>query len=150
MLVSDNAKAEEIVKELSDEYSRKIITSIITESLPIEEISRRTSVPVSTCYRRMHMLFSSGLVRADKTIIQGDGKKFICYKSTIKNATIQMESEKLLVDLVSNRDPSEKLRDMWSAVKSVEPSRISREINSNTASPNLLPRTISPLINTTA
>jgi predicted transcriptional regulator len=146
MLVSDKAKAEEVVKALSDEYSRKIILSIISESLHIEEISRRTNVPVSTCYRRMHELFNYGIIRADRTIIQDDGKKFICYKSSFKNATIQLDSGELVVDLVSNRDPSEKLHDIWSSVKSPQPSPMSQDVHANTV-PNLLPRKVSPVMN---
>ncbi|MFI5421893.1 MAG: hypothetical protein ACHQ1H_13070 [Nitrososphaerales archaeon] len=151
MLVSDKSKALEVVKALSDEYSRKIILSIITESLPIEEISARTNVPVSTCYRRMHELISFGIIRADKTIIEDDGKKFICYKSCFKNATIQLESGELVVDLVSNRDPSEKLHDIWSSVKNAQPTKISSEVvKANAAVPKLLPNKISPLIKATA
>jgi DNA-binding Lrp family transcriptional regulator len=148
MLVSDKAKALEVVKVLSDEYSRKIILSIIAESLPIEEISSRTNVPISTCYRRMHELFDYGIVRADRTIIQddGDGKKFICYKSSFKNATIQIESGELVVDLVSNRDPSDKLHDIWSSVKSTETTKIQPQVQSKPAVPNLLTQKISPLI----
>lgn len=147
MLVSDKTKAEEVVKALSDEYSRKMILSIISESLPIEEISRRTNVPVSTCYRRMHELFSCGIVRADKTIIQDDGKKFICYKSSFKNATIQLESGELVVDLVSNRDPSEKLHDIWSSVKNPHSLPISKNVHASTSVPNLLPAKVTPIIN---
>jgi predicted transcriptional regulator len=146
MLVLDKSKALEVVKVLSDEYSRKIILSIIAESLPIEEISARTNVPISTCYRRMHELFNYGIVRAEKTIIQDDGKKFVCYKSSFKNATIQLESRELVVDLVSNRDPSEKLHDIWSSVKSAEPTRISPEVQAKVAVPNLLPQKLSPTI----
>jgi DNA-binding Lrp family transcriptional regulator len=146
VLILDKAKADEVVKALSDEYSRKIILSIISEPLPIEEISRRTKVPVSTCYRRMHELFNYGIIRADKTIIQDDGKKFICYKSSFKNATIQLESGELVVDLVSNRDPSEKLHDIWSSVKSAPPSIISSHAQTKTAVPNLLPKKIAPVI----
>jgi len=58
-----------------------------------------------------------GIVRPDRTIIQDDGKKFVCYKASFKNATIQLESGELKVDLVSNRDPADKLSDIWSSMK---------------------------------
>lgn len=120
MLVSDSARALEVIKSLSDEYSRKIVLSIITRSLPIEEISKEQHIPISTCYRRMHELLDYGIVRPDKTIIQEDGKKFISYRTSFKNATINLESGELKVDVEPNRDPSDKLHKMWDTVRKSE------------------------------
>jgi predicted transcriptional regulator len=127
LLVTDQEKAVEVVKVLADEYSRRIILSIITNSLPIEEISKEQHIPVSTCYRRIHEMLEYGIVRPDRTIIQEDGKKFICYKSSFKNATIQLESGELKVDLVSNRDPAYKLSDIWSTIKPKAPAETTPE-----------------------
>lgn len=120
MLVSDQSRALEVVKVLSDEYSRKIVLSIISRSLPIEEIAKEQQIPISTCYRRIHELLSYGLVRMDKTVIQTDGKKFVCYRASFKNASISMESGELKVDLVPNKEVSEKLHEMWTTVKDSE------------------------------
>ena len=120
MLVSDNARALEVIKSLSDEYSRKIVLSIIARSLPIEDISKEQHIPISTCYRRMHELLDYGIVRADKTVIQEDGKKFISYRTAFKNATINLESGELKVDVEPNRDPSDRLKDMWATVRQSE------------------------------
>jgi predicted transcriptional regulator len=117
LLVADKSKALEVVKVISDEYSRKIVLSIIANSLPIEEISKEQNIPISTCYRRIHEMLSYGIVRADRTIIQNDGKKFVCYKSSFKNATIQLESGELKVDLVPNRGTLDKLSDSWSTLR---------------------------------
>ena len=108
MEVSDECKAIEVVKALSDDYSRKIILSIVSNCLPIEEISREQNIPISTCYRRVHEMLRFGVIRPAQTIIREDGKKFVCYKSAIKNATIQLDSGELKVDVVLNRDPAEK------------------------------------------
>jgi len=120
MLVSDQNKAVEIVKAFSDEYSRKIILSVISRSLPIEEISIEEHIPISTCYRRVRELQSFGILKADKTIIQKDGKKYVCYKTSFRNARINLDSGQLTVDVVPNRDPSEKLHDIWTNIKSVD------------------------------
>jgi predicted transcriptional regulator len=106
MLVLDNTRAEEVVRALSDEYSRKIIKSIMSKSEPIEEISREQGIPISTCYRRVHELLLGGIVRPDKTIIQEDGKKYVCYRTTFKNATINLGANELTVDVILNRDES--------------------------------------------
>lgn len=120
LLVSDNSRALEVVKSLSDEYSRKIVLSIISESLPIEEISKQQHIPISTCYRRVHELQSYGLVRVDRTIIQEDGKKFVCYRAAFRNAKINLESGELKVDVELNQDASDKLSEMWSSVRTAE------------------------------
>src|SRR5271157_6070150 len=84
MLVSDQSKALESVKAFSDEYSRKIILAVISKSLPIEEISAEEHIPISTCYRRVRELQSFGILKADKTIIQKDGKKYVCYRTSFR------------------------------------------------------------------
>jgi len=127
LLISDQEKAVEVVKVLADEYSRKIVLSIITKSLPIEEISKEQHIPVSTCYRRIHEMLEYGIIRPDRTIIHDDGKKFLCYKSSFRNATIQLESGELKVDLVSNRDPADKLSDIWSTMRPEAASRAAPE-----------------------
>jgi len=127
MQVSSENKANGVVKVLSDEYSRKILLSVINNSLPIEEISKDQNIPVSTCYRRVHEMLAFGILKPERTIIREDGKKYICYRSAIKNATIQLESGELKVDVVLNRDPSDKLGALWSNVKSGAPSGVSSE-----------------------
>ena len=109
----------EVVKALSDEYSRKIVLSIISKSLSIEEISKQQHIPISTCYRRVHELQTYGIVKIDRTIIQEDGKKFVCYRASFKNASINLESGELKVDVEPNRDPSDRLHEMWSSVRIV-------------------------------
>lgn len=104
MLVLDHSKGEELVRALSDDYSRKIILSIMGKSESIEEISREQGIPISTCYRRVHDLLISGIVKPDKTIILEDGKKYICYKAAFRNATINLDAEQLSVDVVLNRE----------------------------------------------
>jgi len=127
MQVSSEDKAIGVVKVLSDEYSRKILLSVISNSLPIEEISKEQNIPVSTCYRRVHEMLSFGILKPERTIIREDGKKYICYRSAIKNATIQLDSGELKVDVVLNRDPSDKLGALWSNVRSGAPSSVSTE-----------------------
>ena len=120
MQVSDQSKAVEVIRAFSDDYSRKIILSIISKSLPVEEISKEQNIPISTCYRRVHELSSFGIIKAEKTILQEDGKKFVCYKSAFRSASVHLESGELTVDLVPNRDSAEKLQDIWSVVKTGE------------------------------
>ncbi|MDG7001807.1 MAG: winged helix-turn-helix transcriptional regulator [Nitrososphaerota archaeon] len=121
MQVLDQSKAMEVIRAFSDEYSRKIILSIINKSLPVEEISKEQNIPISTCYRRVHELSSFGIIKAERTILQEDGKKYVCYKSAFKSASVHLESGELTVEFVPNRDSTEMLHAIWSAVKSGVP-----------------------------
>ena len=113
MLVTDSERANDVVKTLSDEYSRKIVYAISSKSMTVEEISKEQNIPTSTCYRRIHSLLSHGMVRVDRTIINDDGKKFICYISTFKNASISLAGGELRVDVVVT-DSSHRLDMQWS------------------------------------
>jgi hypothetical protein len=107
----------EVVKILSDEYSRRILLSIISVSLPMEEISRLEDIPISTCYRRLHEMLQFGIIKPDKTIIRDDGKKYVCYKSAIKDVAIHLEGGELKVDVILNNTPAERLGTLWSEVR---------------------------------
>ncbi len=102
MLVFDKARSVEVMKALGDEYSRKILLSIISKSLSADEISQELHIPISTCYRRIHALETSGMMRKDKITLTKDGKKFVSYISILKNATINFNSEKLALEVSPN------------------------------------------------
>jgi hypothetical protein len=102
MLVSGQAISDEVTKALGNEYSRRILLSIIWKSLSAEEISQERNIPLSTCYRRIHALETSGIIRKDKTTISQDGKKLVRYISVLKNATINFESGKVAVEVSLN------------------------------------------------
>lgn len=143
MSVLDESKAKEIVKALSDEYSRKIVFSIITNSLPIEDIGNQHNIPISTCYRRAHELLHFRLIKPNRTIIREDGKKYVCYKSAIKGAAIRFDAGRLTVEVVPNVDPVARFDSPYLRSRKV-PEKILPEKTSFTISSEL-PRVV-PLI----
>lgn len=104
MLVSDRTAASEVFDALADEYSRRILASVISRPRSIEEISREQLIPISTCYRKIYGLLRMGIVEKDKTVIQEDGKKYRCYKASFKSAHIDFESGEIKVDVVPNTE----------------------------------------------
>ncbi len=99
MLVYDQAKSLEVVKALADEYSTKILLSIMAKPLSVVEICQIIDIPISTCYRRIRALEIGGIIRVERTIFTEDGKKFMRYASIIKNATISFDLGNLQVDV---------------------------------------------------
>jgi hypothetical protein len=114
MLASDNPDSLVLVKTLADDSSRKILLSIMSKPLSIEEISLVSKIPIKTCYKRARHLETSGMIRKDELSSAGDGKKFVRYKSTFNNATINFDSGKLAVKV---RIPEE-MHSIWSALRS--------------------------------
>ncbi|MGA2875313.1 MAG: hypothetical protein ABSE82_07215 [Nitrososphaerales archaeon] len=106
MLILGKAKSV-LVKAMADNYSSKIIFSIISEPLTIEEICHEQHIPVSTCYRKIRYLESNGIVRKFDTSISKEGRKFVRYISILKNATVNFGSMRFDVDVESNKVPLE-------------------------------------------
>lgn len=115
MLLQDDVTANEVVKALSDEYSRKIVLSIMSKTQRIEEISKGQDIPISTCYRRIRHLMRFGIVRPFKTVIDENGKKFIFYGTSFSNVSIRLESGEIMVDVRFESLP-ERLRMLNSSI----------------------------------
>ena len=101
MPLMNNAKAIEIIRTLSDDYSRKIVLATITKPLTIDAISEEHDIPISTCYRRIHDLEEKGIIRSEP-IITDDGKRAYLYRSTFKRATISFASDEFAVKVKPN------------------------------------------------
>lgn len=99
-----------LLRLLSDEYVRKIIRATIASAKSIEELSHDEIIPISTCYRRVHELIRLGLIRVESTIITPRGKKFMTFRSTIKDVTVTLSSERFSVEAKSM--PSERPREL--------------------------------------
>jgi DNA-binding Lrp family transcriptional regulator len=107
MWVNDEAKIQELVGALSDEYSRKILGATLMESKSSEEISREQNIPTSTCYRRIRDLVSQRILTISRIELR-NGKKQIFYRSAYKNVTIVLDFDQLAVDATPNAFSLEK------------------------------------------
>lgn len=119
VVVEEKERKDAFLQTIADDYSRKILFSLVERSKPIEEIARETGVPVSTCYRKMRELISLRLIRVERIVITETGKKFETYRSIVKNAIFRLSPSgdiSLEVDLVT-REPDERLSRMWSATR---------------------------------
>ncbi len=117
MWVSDPPKAFNIVRAISDDYARRIIFTLLLGPKPVEEISERENIPISTCYRRVRELQQSGIVKPYRTVLESEGKKLIIYKCAFKSLTVRMEPDGLAVDVIPDNDAADKLTALWSLVR---------------------------------
>jgi len=118
-MILEQDRKDAIVHAITDEYMRKILLLTISKAKPVEEISRETGIPISTCYRRVHEMFALRLLRIERTTITDEGKKFETFRSVVKEATLRFSaSGELSVEVtLQDREPDERLTRMWDAIR---------------------------------
>lgn len=106
-----------LVQMLSDEYSRKIVMSAVSEAKSVEQLSEEDDVPLSTCYRRVHELVESGIMIIERIIITSDGKKYELFRSAYKGMQINFEGGNITVEATINEDISDRLYKLWISMR---------------------------------
>ncbi len=94
---------DKILIALADKYNRLILISTIDEPKSALQISKEHNIPVSTVYRKLHMLEKDGLIKVDGSVIE-NGKRYYLYKSNIKAINIIFTMNTLKVDVILNKD----------------------------------------------
>lgn len=98
-MVEEQDRKDAVLLAMSDIYMRRILAATMTDGKSVDEISREQSIPTSTCYRRVAELLTMRLLRVERTVITGAGKRFEKYRSAFSDATITMIGGELLVDV---------------------------------------------------
>ncbi len=117
MEITDPQRVQSIVQSLSDEYSRKILLSAISNAKSVEDLSKENDIPLSTCYRRVHELLDSQILIVERIIVTPDGKKYELLRSAYRTVTVNFENGMIKVEAAINEDVAEKLRRMWITMK---------------------------------
>jgi len=117
MQILDDSKAKTMIGILSDRYSRSILFATTSDAKSVEEVSKETKIPISTCYRRIHDMRQQGVLVIDRIVLTNDGRKFEMYKSAIKDARINVEGGKMSVEAEPNVDTSGRLYRTWMGMK---------------------------------
>jgi len=92
---------DEILKILSDKYSRKIINFIRDSPKSTIQISVDAKIELSLVYRRLQKLQKCGLV--DTSIkITLDGKKSCLYQGRIRGMNVRYLDDLIEVDMIAN------------------------------------------------
>jgi DNA-binding Lrp family transcriptional regulator len=94
---------------LSDEYSRKIVQSAMTHARSVEDFSRESRIPLSTCYRRVRDLVNDGILIVERIVITPDGKKYELFRSVYQAIRVDFADGNLIVDVIINKVITERL-----------------------------------------
>lgn len=87
----------EASKIITDEYCAKILIATYKKPKSAVELSQRFSIPITACYRRIHLLEKAGLLVCVDKVLTRKGKRMKIYLSQLKNAYIFFEKGKLKV-----------------------------------------------------
>ena len=92
----------EILKLISDKYSRDIIEAILIEPKSATEISTELRIELSATYRRLHKLEKYNLLKVTFRITP-DGKKSYYYQSKIQGIDVNFTRGNFKVNLAFNQ-----------------------------------------------
>tara|TARA_B100002049_G_C15779564_1_gene250162 strand:- start:159 stop:497 length:339 start_codon:yes stop_codon:yes gene_type:complete len=98
--IIDDDRKQIYIRMVSDRFSIKIITAIINNSKTAVEISKETSIPISTVYRRIKFLQENKLIKVSGGINKNG--KFFVYQSKIKEVEITFNGRSIKVSVTPN------------------------------------------------
>lgn len=105
----------DVAAALSDEFSRRILSSIREEAKTVQEISLEQAIPLSTCYRKSRTLSRKGILVVDRIVVTAEGKRFAVYRSPFRGLRVEFSDEGMMVVAELNQDVAEKFRNRWVA-----------------------------------
>ncbi len=100
-----------------DTYAAKILVACARKPKHALELSRRLDIPIAACYRRIHVLEKSGLLRPVDRALTQQGKRIALYQSQLKNAYIFFEGGKLRVRFQMITGQVEDFGGEWKEIK---------------------------------
>ncbi len=98
---------EKIMKLLTDNYVIKILVASYQNEKNAIQMSQELDIPIAACYRRLSALRSLGFVDMHEKITNR-GKKIAYYRSKIKKATIKIEDNRIIIDIILRNQKVEK------------------------------------------
>ena len=98
-----------LVRSLLDRVLRRIVSSTMGDPKSMEEISKDSGVPASTCYLRVAELVQGGVLRRERQNFTWNRKGYALYRATVKTIIVQFDSGGLEVVTVANEMSHERV-----------------------------------------
>ena len=116
-VVTDPSMVKAILEAMSDDVSRKILTSTIERGKPVEEIAAEGGIPPSTTYRRVEELSEMGLMLVERIVISESGKRYSIFRSAFRGVLAELQSGHLHVEVTLNEDVAERFYSMRQSMR---------------------------------
>ena len=98
----DSQFKKAILKALSDNYSRTIMTNTIEKPKSVVDIVKECNIPMTTAYRRVHELEENKILKVTGSIVTDDGKRYYLFQSRLKAIYVVFGLDSLDVQIVEN------------------------------------------------
>lgn len=82
--------------------SRSILISTMNQAKSVEEISKDSQIPLSTCYEKVAKLSVRGVLKRERIIITQTGKRYALYRAAIRTVHVEFGPGGLNVVTVAN------------------------------------------------
>lgn len=102
ILAKDSSFRTNILKALSDEYSRTILNFTIEQPKSVVDMVKECDIPMTTAYRRVNDLKENKILKVTGSIVTDDGKKYFLYQSRLKAIYVVFGLESLDVQIIDN------------------------------------------------
>ena len=102
ILGRDSKLRKDILKALSDDYSRTIMNFTIEKPKSVVEIVKKCDIPMTTAYRRVKELEENKILKVTGSVVTDDGKKYFLYQNRLKSIYVIFGLESLDVQIVEN------------------------------------------------
>jgi hypothetical protein len=106
--IEDSSLAKLILESFGDEDKKNILNTVLDEPRIISEILETAKIPQTSGYRKVNTLIDDGLLIVQGYVITHDGKKVNKYKSIFENVTINIEKNKIVVNVLLAKESIEK------------------------------------------
>lgn len=116
--VTDPIMAGAILEAMSNEVSRRILSSTTAKAKPVEEISAESNIPPSTTYRRVQELVETGLLVVERIMISDSGKRYSIFRSAFRSVLAELESGQLHIEVTLNEDVADRFYRMRQSIRS--------------------------------
>jgi predicted transcriptional regulator len=99
MMVEEDNEKEDLLRTLSNYFTRKILFTTVSHAMSVGEISRETAIPISTCYRAIRALLKLRLLKSHRVTIRDTGKKCVVFVSTIRAVKLNISPDKTSIEV---------------------------------------------------
>ena len=101
---SDSITTAELLELLGDEYTRRVLQTVVEQPRSGSEVTEAADVSKATAYRRLDALEEAGLV-VSETVFDPDGHHHERYRAVVESIELSVGTEGLTAELAERRDP---------------------------------------------
>lgn len=74
----------------------------MNQAKSVEEISKISRIPLSTCYEKVTELLGRGVLKRERMIVTPEGKRHALYRATIRTIYVELGPAGLSIATVAN------------------------------------------------